>query len=173
MRGTSFHRGCPVPLSSLVMLTVRYWDFHGRIETGHLVVARRVARAVLEAFRRLYRARFPLARMVPVAFFGGSDARAMAADDTSGFNCRPVRGTRVLSEHARGEAIDLNPVENPSVRGSDVEPPAGARFVQRRSAPGVVVEGGPAWKAFRAIGWKWGGQWRAHRDYQHFSRTGM
>ena len=42
----------------------------------------------------------------------------MAADNTSGFNCRFVGGTSRWSMHAYGEAIDVNPVENPYVQGA-------------------------------------------------------
>ena len=44
--------------------------------------------------------------------YGADDHRSMAADNTSGFNCRFVAGTQRWSMHAYGLAVDLNPVEN-------------------------------------------------------------
>ena len=76
-------------------------------------------------FRRLWQARFPIRRLRPVSAYRGSDDASMAADNTSGFNCRFVGGTTRWSQHAYGEAIDVNPVENPYVQGARVSPPAG------------------------------------------------
>jgi hypothetical protein len=99
----------------------------------------------------------------------------MAADNTSAFNCRRIPGSpsRGWSMHAYGEAIDVNPVENPYIVGDRVLPPAGRRFVDRaRRRPGMAVSGGVLVNAFAAVGWKWGGNWRNSLDYQHFSTTG-
>jgi hypothetical protein len=94
----------------------------------------------------------------------------MAADNTSGFNCRFVGGTSRWSMHAYGEAIDVNPVENPYVRGSTVSPSAGRAFLDRtRYRKGMAVGGGVLVRAFAAAGWKWGASFG---DYQHFSTTG-
>jgi D-alanyl-D-alanine carboxypeptidase len=38
--------------------------------------------------------------------------------------------------------------------------------------PGMIVRGGVVDRAMRSIGWKWGGQWRTSKDYQHFSSSG-
>ena len=82
--------------------------------------------------------------MTPVAAYGGSDDRSMAADNTSGFNCRyaVAPGPKRWSVHAYGEAIDVNTIENPYVEGGRVLPPAGAAFVDRgRVRPGMAVRG--------------------------------
>jgi hypothetical protein len=112
--------------------------------------------------------------MVPVAAYRGSDDASMAADNTSGFNCRRAVGSAAggWSVHAYGEAIDVNPVENPYVLGRRVLPPAGRRFIDRaRRLPGMAVEGGVLVNAFASVGWEWGGRWRTP-DYQHFSTNG-
>jgi hypothetical protein len=130
---------------------------------------------VVAVFRRLYRARFPIRRMRPVDAYRGSDPRSMAADNTSGFNCRPVvaPGPKRWSVHAYGEAIDVNPVENPYLEGGRVQPAAGRRFLDRdRARSGMAVEGGVLVRAFASIGWSWGGRWRSSQDYQLFSATG-
>ena len=169
----TYRAGCPVGPPDLRTLELSYWGFDGRAHTGKLVVHRRVATGVVHVFRRLYAARFPIRRMVPVSAYRGSDDASMAADNTSAFNCRFVEGTRSWSMHAYGEAIDLNPVENPYVRGRLVSPPAGRRFLSRTTyRQGMAVEGGPAVRAFEAAGWKWGGRWTSLKDYQHFSTTG-
>jgi len=97
--------------------------------------------------------------------YGGSDDRSMAADNTSAFNCRyaVAAGPKRWSVHAYGEAVDVNPVENPYLEGGP-----------DRSAvrPGMAVAGGTLVDAFAAVGWSWGGRWSASPDSQHFSATG-
>jgi hypothetical protein len=111
--------------------------------------------------------------MVPVSKYRGSDDASMAADNTSGFNCRFVAGTRRWSMHAYGLAVDVNPVENPYVARSRISPPAGGRYVDRaRRRPGMAVPRGVLVEAFAVAGWKWGGHWTGTPDYQHFSTTG-
>ena len=171
----SWRPGCPVPPRELRRVHLSYWGFDGRRHVGTLVVHRRVSRDVVRVFRRLYAVRFPIRRMVPIAAYRGNDDASMAADNTSGFNCRRVAGspTRSWSMHAYGLAVDVNPVENPYVLGGRARPPAGRRYVDRTPyRPGMAVAGGVLVKAFASAGWKWGGRWGGSPDYQHFSTTG-
>ena len=125
-------------------------------------------------------AAFRIERMDRVDKYGGSDTASMAANNTSAFNCRPVEGTTTLSAHASGLAVDINPVQNPWVKGDEVDPEAGRPFdtvpkrqaAQNRGQPGIILSGGAAVAAFKRNGWKWGGDWRSEKDYQHFSYTG-
>jgi hypothetical protein len=169
----SYRPGCPVGPAQLRRLDVSYWGFDGRRRIGSIVVRSTAARGVLSAFRKLYDARFPIRRLRMVEAYKGSDDASMAADNTSGFNCRFVEGTKRWSQHAYGLAIDINPVENPFVTGGHVSPPAGRRYLDRsRRRPGMVVEGDRVVRAFASIGWSWGGRWTSSKDYQHFSATG-
>jgi poly-gamma-glutamate synthesis protein (capsule biosynthesis protein) len=174
---SSRHAGCPVPLADLRRLRMTYVGFDGDSRTGELVVHETYVRDVAAAFQRLYDAGWAIRRMRPVEEYGGDDDASMAADNTSGFNCRRVAGTRSWSAHAFGAAIDLNPVENPDLTRAAVAPPAGRRFVtvdRTSGAPqrrGVVTADGVVVRAFAAIGWEWGGTW-SHKDYQHFVAAG-
>ena len=47
--------------------------------------------------------------------YGGDDKAAMAANVTSGFNCRFVDGTDRWSNHAFGLAVDINPLQAMSI----------------------------------------------------------
>jgi hypothetical protein len=173
--GRSWRPGCPIGPSELRTLRVSYVGFDGRAHTGALVVNRRVVDDVRTIFGRLYAVRFPIHRMQPIARYGGSDDRSMAADNTSGFNCRyaVAPGPKRWSVHAYGEAIDVNTVENPYVEGGRVLPPAGKAYVDRsRRRKGMAVPGGALVRAFASIGWLWGGRWTSSPDWQHFSRTG-
>lgn len=44
------------------------------------------------------------------------------SNNTSGFNCRRAAGQANSSAHAYGEAIDINPLQNPSVRPGSIMP---------------------------------------------------
>jgi hypothetical protein len=170
---TSWRAGCPVPLSSLRYLHLSHMGFDGSERRGELIVHADVAGRVIMAFKLMWDAGFPIERMRLVDDYGGDDERSMAANNTSGFNCRRVAGTSSWSEHAYGRAIDLNPVQNPYVSGSVVAPSAGRAYLDRSNVrPGMVVRGGPALDAFSRIGWRWGGDWRTAKDYQHVSSTG-
>jgi hypothetical protein len=174
MTGLSWHRGCPVGFDELRLVRARHWGFDGRVYTGRLVVASDLARPVLGVLRRLYAARFPIRRMVPVDAYGASDFRSIEADNTSGFNCRSVGGTTRWSEHSYGRAIDLNPIENPYVTAAGTTSHRASRPYLRRTRyrPGMAVAGGVAVRVFEAAGWGWGGRWSGDRDYQHFSASG-
>lgn len=168
----SWRDGCPVPLADLRYVTVTYRDFAGGTATGELVVHADVADSVVAVFGELFALGYPIRSMRLVDDFGGSDDASMAADNTSAFNCRPISRGTGWSEHAYGRAIDLNPVENPYVRGSVVLPPEGEPFASRPQAPGVVHGGDAVVRAFAAHGWQWGGDWSSPIDSQHFSTSG-
>ena len=171
----SWRPGCPVAPTRLRRIRFGYWGFDGRVHRGALVVESRVTGDVVAVFRRLYRARFPLRRVRPVDAYGGDDERSLAADNTAAFNCRyaVASGPKRWSAHAYGEAIDVNPVENPYLEGGRVHPRAGRRFLDRSHArPGMATAGGVLVRAFASVGWRWGGRWSGSPDYQHFSATG-
>jgi poly-gamma-glutamate synthesis protein (capsule biosynthesis protein) len=172
-RSSHDQASCPVKLADLRLLTMRYMGFDRQPHIGQIVVHRRHARDIVDVFRELYDKRFPIRRMQLVDAYGGDDDRSMAADNTSAYNCRTVAGTSTFSDHAYGAAVDINPVENPYVTADGVVPSAGRKFVDVDRSPdadaprGVIVAGDVVVRAFKRIGWKWGGAWN-DPDYQHF-----
>ncbi len=170
----SWRDGCPVPLEDLRYVTVTYVGFDGASRTGELVVNRSVAADVVEVFRALHAARFPIRSMRLVDDFDADDDASMAADNTSAFNCRASTGSPgEWSQHSFGRAIDVNPRENPYVSGGTVLPPTGAAYVDRtRPGRGLVRPRGPVVEAFAGVGWTWGGTYASLKDYQHFSDNG-
>ncbi len=171
-----WHKGCPVPLSDLRVLTVSHWGFDGRSHTGQLVVHRDAASKLAQVFRRLYELRFPIREMRLRVVYSSNPP-----NDVSGsFECRQAvpspcvggTGTGTWSEHAFGEAVDLNPVENPYVGCGQSRDPASRPYFDRlRLRPGMVTPAVVA--AFRSVGWGWGGSWSGStKDYMHFSATG-
>lgn len=178
-RMTASHRpGCPVALTGLRYLQLSYVGFDGRAREGELVVAARHADDVVTVFERLFEARWPIRRMVLVDEYDGDDDLSMAANNTSGYNCRRVAGTDRWSNHAYGGAIDINPVQNPYVQGSSFVPENAAEFAfvprgpRARVDRGVIHAGDVVVDAFTDVGWEWGGTWTGSKDYQHFSAGG-
>jgi hypothetical protein len=171
---SSWRRGCPVGPVELRLLRVDYWGFDRRVHRGELIVHRDHARRMLVVLGKLFQARYPIQRLKLVDAYQADDDRSMAANNTSGFNCRRVSGSSRWSEHAFGRAIDLNPLRNPYVtRGGRVSPPAGRPYVNRAGrAAGMIHANDVVVRAFAAAGWRWGGYWSGSRDYQHFSATG-
>ncbi|MGI9522715.1 MAG: M15 family metallopeptidase [Hyphomicrobiaceae bacterium] len=177
MQGKSWHPRFRCPRRNrLAYLIIPYHDFEGRHRHGEMIVSRRSARAVLDAFAEIYRSGFRIARMKLAHTFGGLDIASMKANNTSAFNCRRLTGRRRLSQHSFGEAIDINPIQNPYVRRGVTLPRAGRRFdrpsERRRARRGMIRSHDAVVRAFGRIGWKWGGNWRSLKDYQHFSRSG-
>ncbi|MGD0852923.1 MAG: M15 family metallopeptidase [Acidimicrobiales bacterium] len=173
--GKSWRPGCPVGPSQLRLLQLRYVGFDGQARVGSMVVNATVVTSVVKVFATLYAKRFPIHLMVPTSNFQGKDPASMAADNTSGFNCRyaVTTGPKQWSVHAYGEAIDVNPVQNPYVFNGVAQPVAGKAYVNRNDVrPGMAELGGVLDDAFASVGWFWGGRWTAAPDYQHFSSTG-
>src|SRR3954451_4398232 len=57
---STWKRGCPVAADDLSWVRLTFVGFDGRRHTGELLVNRTVAADVVEVFRRLYVARFPI-----------------------------------------------------------------------------------------------------------------
>ncbi|GFO59534.1 hypothetical protein GMST_18590 [Geomonas silvestris] len=110
----SWRPGCPVAPADLAYLVVRYRGLDGLSHYGELVLHAALAPLALDALEGAYRSGFPIASLRLIEEFAGDDARSMAANNSSGFNCRSVPGKPgTLSRHSYGTAIDLNPLQNP------------------------------------------------------------
>jgi hypothetical protein len=178
--GGFWHKGCPVALSGLRLLTVTYHGTDKRPHTGQLVVNQDAATPLAKVFRRLYELHFPIRHMRLADAYGPKRSRPADGDISGSFECRQAvpspctggRGTGTWSNHAYGRAVDLNPVENPYVGCGQTRDPASRPYFNRsRHRRGMVT---PAVvQAFRSIGWGWGGAWAGStKDYMHFSVNG-
>jgi D-alanyl-D-alanine carboxypeptidase-like protein len=173
---------CPVPLSGLRVLTVRYHGFDGRPHNGKLIVNEDAVQPLTVVFRRLYALDFPIRHMELSDTYGPRAGRPADGDFTASFECRQAstspcnsvknRGTGSWSQHAYGEAVDLNPVENPYVGCGMTRDKASLSYLNRDNlrrgmvTPAVV-------SAFQSVGWGWGGSWTGStKDYMHFSANG-
>lgn len=158
---------CP-RFEQLAYLRVDHVTFEATTARGELVVAAALAPRALELFRRLYTLGFPIRQMRLVDDFDANDDTSMSADNCSAFNFRLVAGTQLLSQHALGLAIDINPVENPWRRPERIVPAEGAAYADRRTIrPGMFVRPGPVVAMLDEQGWEWGGDWSHAWDDHH------
>jgi hypothetical protein len=173
-----WHRGCPVWMSQLRVLSYRYYGFDEKTHIGQIVVNQTVAHPLAKVFGKLYRMRFPIRDGAFASTYGPHPDQS--GDVTASFECRPAAAspcsgsstTHHWSMHAYGEAVDVNPRENPYV-GCGMTRDKTARSYRNRSwhRRGMVT---PAVRsAFASIGWGWGGSWvGSTKDYMHFSVNG-
>jgi len=182
MQGKSWHAKLKCPArDKLRLLEIPYIDFNSKRQTGRMIVAGDVADDILQVFSALYKRKFQIERMELAHTYGGNDSASMKHNNTSAFNCRKATTSGRLSEHAKGYAVDINPVQNPYVRRGKVIPSAGHAYkkpsqrrwqAKRKRKRGVIYTRGPIVKEFAKIGWKWGGRWRSLKEYKHFSKSG-
>lgn len=164
---------CPVGVEDLSYLTMSHFGFDQEFHTGEMIVRADVAEKVVEIFRRLHEARFPIEQM-RVITREEIDAHPTGDwNDTTSFVCRPAVGSTSWSQHALGTGIDINPFHNPYLKGDLVLPELASAYVDREDIrPGMIEDGDVATDAFAEIGWGWGGHWNSLKDWMHFSLSG-
>jgi hypothetical protein len=177
MQGRSWRPGLPcAQREDLVLMRIPYRDFQGGPRMGAMVVGRKVAPQVAAIFNEIYDGgKFRIYQMRLIDEFDGDDDKSIAANNTSGFNCR-LTDHGGLSKHALGLAIDINPVQNPYREKNITASEAGRDYAQpyqrRSEIMGIIVEGDAVTRAFARRGWSWGGRWKHTVDYQHFFYDG-
>lgn len=172
MQGCSFPAGCTMSRDELRYLHVLHVNFAGEIILGEMVCHKDLAEDLVEIFRALFEANYPIERMQLVDDFGADDEASMRANNSSAFNFRYVNGTRMLSNHSKGRAVDINPLYNPHVtRGGKVSPSEGKAYADRSGDfPYKISRDDLCCRLFFAHGFTWGGDWNSSKDYQHFEK---
>jgi peptidoglycan L-alanyl-D-glutamate endopeptidase CwlK len=154
-------------LENLELINVYYYGFDNRLHKGQLVVHKKVVQDIEEIFKFIQESRFPINKVVPISAYDWSDENSTKDNNTSAFNYRFISGTRVISKHAYGLAIDINPLLNPYIKnGTSI--PAGSIYDTTKA--GTISSGSQLVQEFKSRGWKWGGDWKNLKDYQHFEK---
>lgn len=151
----------------LKIISVEYFSFDHKLHRGQLVVDKHLADDLVEIFKVIKKRKFPVKKVVPVNKYDWDDEESMKDNNTSAFNYRTVNGTKVFSNHAFGRAIDINPVQNPEIRGPKISP-AGAKYNEK--LPGTIASHSWLVIEFKKRHWRWGGDWTMPKDYQHFEK---
>lgn len=176
MQGRSYPQECRIARSELRYLELSFVDFDGREHVGQMVCNKQIANDLLYIFRQLYEARYPIASMRLIDDYEADDSRSMASNNTSCFCYRRIAGSKSLSKHSRGMAVDINPLYNPCVyvKSGRVLPPEGNKYAhdrdKRKDIPSKIDTTDLCYRLFVSRGFRWGGTWRTIKDYQHFEK---
>ncbi|MBQ9559069.1 MAG: M15 family metallopeptidase [Bacteroidaceae bacterium] len=178
MKGKSYPDGCTVPRSELRYLRLSYCNAEGLTQTGEMVCNKAIAADLVDIFRQLWLAGYRIERMRLIDDYDADDQRSMEANNTSCFCYRTISGTQTLSKHAQGLAVDINTLYNPYIftrQGKTrIEPRGGRKWAynrdKRTDIPYKIDHHDLCYRLFLAHGFRWGGDWRTAKDYQHFER---
>lgn len=164
-----YRAGCPMGPSRLRTIRINYYDYNGNIKRGEIIVRSDRANDVVAAFTESFNAKFPIFQMRNPNAWGGKDTAMMAANNTSGFNCRKVVGNPYSwSPHAYGIAVDINPAQNPYRDPSGKWWPQATYATKRpRGVKGMLYDDSPPVRALKSRGWMWGRGW----DWHHFQKS--
>ncbi|HEX6286225.1 MAG TPA: M15 family metallopeptidase [Acidimicrobiia bacterium] len=170
---SSWVEGCPVAVDELRYVTMSHHGFDGEVHTGEMIVHVDEAKGVVEVFRRIFDAGYPIEQMRVIRQDEVDDPPTGDWNETTSFVCRPAVGSNNWSQHAFGLAIDVNPFQNPYVRDDLVIPELASAYTDREEVrAGMIFRDDVVVKAFAGIGWSWGGNWNTLKDWMHFSRSG-
>ncbi len=174
--GKSYRDGCPVSREDLRYMQMLHYDLEGNIHVGEMISNYRITDVLLSIFRQLYDAHYPIEKMLLVDEYGADDEASSSDNNTSCFNFRTVANTDSLSYHARGLAVNINPLYNPYIisgYNTDEEkvctPVAGVNYLDRtQDYPYKINPDDLCVRLFKEAGFTWGGDWHYTPDYMHF-----
>ncbi|MDF2803282.1 MAG: putative secreted protein [Anaerocolumna sp.] len=118
IKGKSYKKDCTVPYENLRYVRVLYYGFDKKTHIGELIVNKQIAKDITAIFKELYLAKYPIEKMVLIDDYEADDEASMADNNTTSFNYRIMTGSKNLSKHALGLAIDINPLYNPYVKAT-------------------------------------------------------
>lgn len=150
---------------NITEIEVRYFNFENEDKLGIVICNKNVSDDLTHIFNEIFELKFPIERISPISVFDNDDEKSVRGNNTSCFNFRYVIGSNKLSDHSTGNAIDINPMQNPWVH------PSAHKIDGRKYEPnqkGTITK--DIVDIFSKYGWNWGGNWR-NPDYQHFFKA--
>ncbi len=156
-------------LQKLALVDVEYYSFDSKVHRGQLVINKEVRNDIIEIFQLIKKIKFPIAKVIPIVKYNWSDSASMADNNTSAFNYRFVSGTKKLSNHALGLAVDINPFLNPYRGKNGKNSPLGSK--RNLKTAGTLTDEHAIVREFLKRGWKWGGNYKSIKDWHHFDKT--
>lgn len=176
MQGKTYHENPNIQRADLRHIRVLHWDYDGKTHRGEMVCNKLIAEDLIDIFRQLYKAHYPIERMVLPDNYDADDERQMRDNNTSCFCYRVVANSKTLSKHAMGMAVDLNTLYNPYYRRYPsekvvIQPTTGKPYCDRsKKFRYKITSDDLACRLFKKHGFTWGGDWKSHKDYQHFEK---
>ena len=144
----------------------------GNVHGGELIVNKKIAEDITDIFIKLYEAGYRIEKIKLIDEYNGDDDLSVQDNNTSSFNFRFVAGSKHLSKHSLGMAIDINPLYNPYIVNGKVAE-WGTPYTDRtKDFPYKMTKDDLCVKLFKQHGFKWGGDcWKNTLDYQHFEKN--
>jgi len=191
-------------LANQQLLRVFYFGFDGKLHHGQVVVHEALVNDISDLFTMLVETRLPIGSVIPMSAskFGARDYSAlgkyttrwddklsMEANNSSSFNFRraltPTGEQKMLSLHALGLALDINPFHNPCFGAPlfhdkekfSKEAAAGyggklpSKGIYDPQHPATMTSRHPIVQFLTDRGWTWGGTWGEPLDYHHFQKV--
>ncbi len=155
-------------IDNLMLLDVMYYSTDKKLHKGQIVISKSVEKDISSIFEIAIKEKFIIEKCIPIVKYNWSDNKSMANNNTSSFNYRKVSGSKNLSKHSYGLAIDINPKYNPVVYKNGRISPKGATYDINKN--GTLSKKSAIIDAFKKLGWKWGGEFRSFKDYHHFQK---
>ena len=175
MEGCTYKSVGGIQWDDLRYLRVLHRDADGNAIVGEMVCNKSIAEDLLEIFKALYQANYPIEKMRLVDDYDGDDVASMRDNNSSCFNQRKISAGGIISKHSYGLAVDINPKYNPyyKVRNGKVkvEPEESIDYLDREGDfPYMIKKGDLCYRLFKQHGFQWGGDWLSGKDYQHFEK---
>lgn len=173
IKGKSYKDNCIVPLEDLRYIHILHKDIDGVTHEGEMICHAYIANNLIEIFRELYRAEYPIEKVRLVDEYDADDERSMEDNNSSCFNFRYIARTTKISKHGLGLAVDINALYNPYIKETGkkrvLEPVTAEAYIDRsKNFKYKINKGDLCYKLFIKYGFEWGGDWRSVKDYQHF-----
>ncbi len=169
-----------VRFEDLRYLKVQHWGFDDKVHSGEMIIHESVAREVLEIFKEIFDAKFPIYQIKLIEHYNVDDEKSMAANNSHCFRITEGSFNSERPWHGLGWAIDINPLVNPCIyteakEGEAKFAPANAeKYLDRSlSEKGMIKPepGNACYVAFVRRGWEWGGSWSDPVDLHHFQKV--
>lgn len=174
MLGKSYKDNPYIKRADLRHIRALHWDYDNQIHVGEMVCNKLIADRLVTILRKLYDAKYPIQRMLLPDEYNADDETQMRANNSSCFCYRAVGCTKVLSKHSRGMAVDINTLYNPYYKKRKdgtlyVQPATAKTYCDRtKSFKYKIDRNDLCYRLFIEAGFRWGGDWKSCKDYQHF-----
>lgn len=165
-----------ITYEDLAYVHVLHYDFNCCVKEGEIICNKIIACDLVDIFYKLFQCRYQIEKICLIDRYGADDLLSMADNNSSAFNYRYISGTKKLSNHSLGLAIDINPLYNPYIFSRDgvqqIQPYNSSDYVDRtKSFPHKIDHDDLCYKFFIEHGFTWVGDWESSKDYQHFEKV--
>ena len=94
--GVSWQENTPIKLEDLSYINVTYWGFDDMEHVGEMIVHEKLAQEVIDIFKELYEAKFPIEKIKLIDEYDADDNLSMADNNSYAFCSREVTGKKCI-----------------------------------------------------------------------------